>query len=58
MQPLPLEPICVYVGQGKEKITSDTGERIRFHGRPQAGYGDIFTETDSSTVSLRSSGLE
>ncbi len=37
-QPLPLEPICVYVvvnhsvDQGKEKMTSDTGERVRFHG--------------------------
>ncbi len=31
-QPLPLEPICVYVDWGKEKMASDTGERVRFHG--------------------------
>ena len=32
-QPLPpLEPICVYVDRGKEKMTSDTFERVRFHG--------------------------
>ncbi len=30
-QPLPLEPICVYVDKGKEKMTSDTGEWVRFH---------------------------
>jgi len=32
---LPLEPICVfvivYVEPGKEKTTSDSGERARFH---------------------------
>lgn len=26
------QPICVYVDRGKEKMTSDTGERVRFHG--------------------------
>ena len=33
-QPLPLEPICVYVDHSKEKMTLalDTGERVRFHG--------------------------
>jgi len=30
-QPLPLEPACVYVNQGREKMTSDTGHGIRFH---------------------------
>ncbi len=30
---MPLEPICVYImDHGKEKMTSDTGERVRFHG--------------------------
>lgn len=29
---MPLEPIFVYVDRGSEKKTSDTGERVRFHG--------------------------
>jgi len=41
--PLPLEPICVYVGQGKEKMTSDTGERIRFHGHHKLAM-EIFSQ--------------
>ena len=30
-QPLPLEPVCVYANGGQEKLTTDTGSRIRFH---------------------------
>lgn len=44
-QPLPLEPICVYVNEGKEKMTCETGGRIRFHGH-YALAKEIFAKHD------------
>jgi hypothetical protein len=40
-QPLPLEPICVFVGD--KKMTSDTGDCIRFHGHRNLAKG-IFSK--------------
>lgn len=57
-QPLPLEPICVFVDD--KKMTSDTGECIRFHGHRTLAKGifskrhillpDAFEQVDWSNV--------
>ena len=60
-QPLPLEPICVYVDHGKEKMTSDTGERVRFHGHRNKLAREIFAKRQillPSAFFLCTSGLD